>query len=182
MKLDVPVRQRWLMIVAGAGIALLVLDRAAFTPLARLWKSNAAEIARLRSSVAEGQGLIARAVRLNELWAGIQSQAVPRDQAQSEHDVLASFENWSRSSGVELGSVKPLWRHGPTDESSLLECRLEATGSLGGLSRFLFDLESAHQALRVESAELTSRDDSGRSLTLTIIVTGLRLFPLEDAQ
>ena len=109
----------------------------------------------------------------------MRSGSLPHDPAQSEHDVVAGFENWSRTSGVELGSVKPLWKRGETDEYSVLECRLDATGTLGSLTRFLYELEKAPLALRVESVELISRDDTGDRLTLSLIVTGLRLAPLE---
>jgi hypothetical protein len=179
MKLDVPNRQRWLIIIAGAGVLLLILDRVVFTPLGATWQANAAEIVRLRTAVADGHSLIARGPHLQQVWSEFRSGALPRDLAQSEHDVIFGFENWSRTSGVELGSRKPLWKHGSSDDYSLLEYRLDATGSLAALSRFLYELGKAPMALRIESVELSSRDESGQRLTLSMTVTGLRLFPLE---
>jgi hypothetical protein len=179
MKLDVPERQRWLMIAAGAGALLLILNWAVITPLGDAWTAHADEIVRLRRSIADGRSLLARGPHLQQLWAANRAQALPRDQAQAEHDLIFAFENWSRVSGVELGAVKPQWKQGATTASSLLECRLDATGSLGALSRFLYELGQAPMALRVESVELTSRDETGQRLTLGLTVTGLRLFPLE---
>jgi hypothetical protein len=179
MNIKIPNRQRWLLVIAGAGVLLLILDRVVFTPMGEAWKADSAEIVRLRNSVADGRSLVSRGPRLQQVWAGMQSGALPRDPAQSQHDVLAGFENWSRSAGVELGSVKPQWKRGAADDTSLLECRLDATGTMGALSRFLYDVESAPLALHVESAELLSRDDSGQRITLNLIVTGLRLSPLE---
>jgi hypothetical protein len=179
MNLNIPNRQKWLLGIAGACVALFILDRVVFTPLTDLWASNSDEIARLRSSVADGRSLITRGPRLQQIWSGMRSESLPHDSAQSEHDVIAGFESWSRTSGVELGSVKPLWKHGDTDNYSVLECRLDATGTLGDLSRFLYELEKSPIALRVESVELLSRDDTGDRLTLSLIVTGLRLAPLE---
>lgn len=37
-------------------------------------------------------------------------------------------------------------------------------------------------ALHVESSEFLSRDDSGQKITLNLIVTGLRLAPMEAKQ
>jgi len=179
MKLDVPERQRWLMLAAGAGALLLILNWVVITPLGDLWSAHADEIGRLRRSIAEGRSLVARGPHLQQVWSANRTQALPRDQAQSEHDLIFAFENWSRVSGVELGAVKPQWKQGATNASSLLERRLDATGSLAALSRFLYELGRAPMALRVESVELTSRDETGQRLTLGLTVTGLRLFPLE---
>ena len=48
-------RQRWLLIIAGAGLLLLILDRIIFTPLGNAWQAHAAEIAQLQQSVANGR-------------------------------------------------------------------------------------------------------------------------------
>jgi hypothetical protein len=179
MKLNVPNRQLLLIKIAAAGVGLLILNSVVISPLGDLWSEHSAEIARLKTSVAEGRNLIARGPELQRHWAEMRSGALPHDRAQSEHDVVSSFENWSRSTGVELGSEKLVWKHGATDDYSVLECRLDATGTLSALSRFLFEVERSPQALRVESDEILSRDDSGQRLTLSLIVTGLRLIPLE---
>jgi hypothetical protein len=40
-------------------------------------------------------------------------------------------------------------------------------------------VEKSPLALRVDAVELTSRDDQGQRLTLGLLVSGLRLVPLE---
>ncbi len=182
MKLDIPARQRWLMIVAGAGLALLVLDSILFTPLTNLWQAHSAEIARLQKSVTEGRSLIARSAQLDRVWTEMQNNALPKDAAQAEQDVISAFDRWGRANNIELGSIRPQWKRGATERYSLLECRVDATGSLATLSRFLYELERSPLALRVDSIELTSRDDGGQRLTLGLVVSGLRLSPLERKQ
>jgi len=182
MKTNLPNRQILLIKIAVAGIGLVILNSVVISPLGDLWSDHAAEIARLKTSVAEGRNLIVRGPGLQRHWAEMQAGALPRDRAQSEHDVLSNFENWCRSTGVELGSFKSQWKHGATDDTSLMECRMDATGTLAALTRFLYEVERSPLALRVESDELVSRDDSGQRLTLSLIVTGLRLTPLEAKQ
>ena len=109
----------------------------------------------------------------------MQSGALPRDAAQAEQDLISAFDRWGRSSNIELGSIKPQWKRGATDRYSLLECRVDATGTLPALTRFLYELELSPLALRVDSVELTTRDDNGRKLGLNLVVNGLRLVPLE---
>ena len=179
MMANLPPRQRWLILLIGALLILLGLDWIVFTPLINLWQSRSAEIRELKASVSSGRSLIARDAHLRQVWAEIESGALPRDPAQSEYEVLSAFESCGRTSSIELGSITPLWKHGATDACSLLECRLDATGTLPALSRFLYELEGSPLALHAESVELVSRDETGQRLTLSLTVTGLRLAPLE---
>ena len=179
MMANMPKRQRVLVLLVGAGLILLGLDRVVFTPLSDVWRARSAELQRLKGSVASGRNTTARGARMRQVWAEIRSGALPSDPAQSEYEVLSAIENWGRASAIDLGSIKPLWKHGTTDDYSLLECRLEATGNLPALSRFLFELEKSPLAMHAESVELVSRDDTGQRLMLSLTLTGLRLAPLE---
>ena len=175
-------RQKLLMIVAGAAVLLLVLDSLVFTPLTKAWQTRTTEIAKLQKNVIEGRGLIANAERTKARWAEMQAQALPKDPAKAEQDLVTAFDRWGRANNVELGSIKPQWKRGTTNKFSQLECRVDATGSLATLSRFLYEVEKSPLALRVDSVELTSRDENGQKLTLGLLVSGLRLTPLEGRQ
>jgi hypothetical protein len=174
-------RQRLLLILAGAAVLLLVLDSLVVTPLTKGWHTRSAEIAKLKKNVTDGRGMIERAERTRAVWAEMQSQALPKDPAKAEQDLISSFDRWGRGANVELGSIKPQWKRG-TNRSSQLECRVDATGTLATLSRFLYEVERSPLALRVDSVELTSRDDNGQKLTLGLLVSGLRFAPLEGRQ
>jgi Tfp pilus assembly protein PilO len=179
MKITSSNRQRLLMILAGAAVALLLLDSLVLTPLTKAWQSRRAEIARLEKNVTEGRGILARADRTRALWAEMQTQALPKDPSKSEQELITAFDRWGRSSNIELGSIKPQWKRGATSRYSQLECRVDATGTLATLGRFLYEVEKSPLALRVDSIELTARDESGNKLTLGLLVSGLRLSPLE---
>lgn len=175
-------RQRWLVILAGSAVALLVADSLVLTPLTKAWGARSAEIARLQKNVTEGRGLIERAARTQATWKDMQARALPAEPAQAEQDLISAFDRWGRASGIELGSIKPQWKRGASSRYSLLECRIDATGSLATLSRFLYEVEKSTLALRVDAVELTARDDMGQKLTLGLLVSGLRLVPLEGRQ
>lgn len=172
-------RQRLLMILAGAGLGLLLLEYWVRVPLTNLWQAHSAEIVKLRKNVLEGHGLIAREAQLNRVWADMQANALPKDPAQGQQDVISAFDRWGRATSIDLGSIRPQWKRGASDRYSLLEVRVDATGSLAALNRFLYELENSPLALRVDSIELTSRDDYGSKLTLGLVVSGLRFSPLE---
>lgn len=182
MKLNIPDRQRTLVIVTSACVALLVLEYWVRVPLTNLWRAHAVEIAKLQNSVTAGKATISRATQIERRWADMQANALPKDPAQAEQDVISAFDRWGRANNIELSSIRPQWKRGGTDRYSLLECRVDATGTIPTLSRFVYELERSPLALRVDSIEMTSRDDSGQKLTLGLIVSGLRLSPLERKQ
>ena len=171
-------RQKVLLIATAAAVALYVLDAVLLTPLTKTWQTHAAEIVKLKKDVARGRSLIERGPQTQRKWAEMQAGALPKDAAQAEQDLISAFDRWGRDNRIELGSIKPQWKRG-TDRYSTLECRVDATGTLATLSRFLFELEKSPVALRVESVELTARDEGGNKLTLGLIVSGLRMAPLE---
>jgi len=174
-----PNRQSWLALIAGGAVLLLVLDRVVFTPLTTTWEQRSAEIAALQKSITNGRSLIDRAARTQSLWREMETNALPKDSSQAEQEVITAFDKWGRLSGTDLGSIKPQWKRGATDRYSLLECHVDATGNVGALTRFLYEVEKSPLALRIDTLDLTSRDDVGQKLTLSLVVSGLRLEPLE---
>ena len=56
-----------------------------------------------------------------------------------------------------------------------LECRADASGSLSALTRFLYEIEKDPLALRIDSLEITARDNTGQQLSLNLQVSGLLL-------
>lgn len=177
-----PDRQRLLLIGAGAVVALYILDSAVFTPLIATWKAHSAEIVKLQASVRDGRSLIERGPQLERTWSEMQANALPKDAAQAQQDVISAITRWGLANNVELPSIRPQWKRGANDRYSLLECRVDATGSLATLARFMYEVEHSPLALKVDSVELTARDEGGSRLALGLIVSGLRLSPLERKQ
>jgi hypothetical protein len=52
---------------------------------------------------------------------------------------------------------------------------VEASGNLGTLSQFLYDIEKDPMALKLESVELSAHDTGGQQLTLGLQLSGLVL-------
>ena len=67
MKINANNRQKLLLIVAAAGVFLLVLDQLVFTPMLKSWQARTAEIAQLKKSVAGGRGVLERGPRTQGL-------------------------------------------------------------------------------------------------------------------
>ena len=88
----------------------------------------------------------------------------------AENEVLRAFERWSQESRISISSIKPQWKRAG-DDFMTLECRADASGSMQELTRFLYDVERDPLALRVESVEITTRDNNGQQLSLALQVS-----------
>jgi hypothetical protein len=182
MKINLPDRQRWLVIGTAVVVGLFLLDKVLLTPLTNMWKEHSKDIVRLQKLVTDGRSSIARAAQIQREWTDMETNSLPKDPGQAGQDVYAAITSWTAANRLELTGLRSNWMKGSTDKYSRFECRIDANGNLPAFTRFLFDLEHSPMALRVDSLELSSRDDSGSKLTLGLVVSGLRLARLEPKQ
>ena len=171
-------RQRVLGLAAAAGLALLIADKVVITPLIAGWKERSTRIAELTKSVAQGNLLIGRDQQIRERWDSMRTNTLPDDVSLAENEVLKAFERWSQDSRISVSSIKPQWKRSG-DDFMTLECRADAFGSMQAVSRFLYNVEKDPLALKVESVEITARDNDGQQLSLALQVSGLLLNPPE---
>ena len=167
-------RQQFLVVLTIAALALLVSVNFIFSPLAGWWSARSQQIKELRTQVKDGNNLIKRETGIRSRWDGMRTNALPANTSLAEQQLLKAVDNWSRSSGVEVTSLMPQWKNESTNYLTLA-CRVETTGNLDTLSRFLYDLEKGPMALRLDSLELTARDKEGQQMTLSTEINGLAL-------
>ena len=169
-------RQQVLALVAITAVVLFVADQPVFTPLVKSWKARSARLAALKKDVVQGRGTLTRETTIRERWDAMRTNTLPSDVTAAENRVLTGFDRWSRDSRVTITSIRPQWKRAAADYAAL-ECRVDAAGGLGALTRFLYELERDALGLKVESLELTARDDNGEQLTLGLQVSALLLNP-----
>lgn len=184
-ELNLTKQQRLLAVIAIAMVALFMADKIVFTPLARNWKDRSARIAQLKKDVAEGTDILKREVAWREQWDRMRTntfaweftQTKPASaKPEAESQMLKAFERWSRSGGVQVSSIRPQWKDAESDHKTL-ECRADVAGSLSALAHFLYQIERDSLGVKVDTLELTARDNEGAQLALVVQVSGLMLNP-----
>jgi hypothetical protein len=143
-------------------------------PLSHSWSSRSAQIKLLRAKVSEGKQLIRREPVIRSRWSEMNTNTLPENTSLAEQQVLKAFDNWSRDTGADISSIMPQWKNDSTNYVTL-NCRVEASGNLGTLSRFIYDIEKGPAALKLDSVELSAHDPAGRQLTLGLQISGLAL-------
>jgi len=167
-------RQDFLVMLTIAVVGLFVAVNFIFTPLQGWWSDRQAQIKDLRAKVSEGKTLIQRETVVRNRWSDMSTNALPDNSSLAEQQVLKAFDTWSRETGAEISSIMPQWKNDSTNYMTL-NCRVEASGSLGTLSQFLYRIEKGPAALKLDSVELSAHDNTGQQLTLGLQISGLAL-------
>jgi Tfp pilus assembly protein PilO len=167
-------RQQFLIVLTVTAAALLVGVNFIFTPLSNAWSARAAQIKSLRQKISEGKILVQRESSIRSRWSDMSSNVLPANSSLAEQQVFKAFDNWSRDTGAEISSIMPQWKNDATNYMTL-NCRVEASGNLGNLSQFLYQLEKGPTALKLDSVELSAHDNTGQQLTLGLEISGLAL-------
>jgi Tfp pilus assembly protein PilO len=176
MAMKIENRQQLLVMLVIMSGALLIGNSMIFEPLGKWWSARSGQITRLRLQVTEGDRLVKHEASYRSRWADMQKNALPANTSLAEQQVLKAFEHWSRETGATVTGIIPQWKN--DDEAYMtFNCRLEASGSMNNLSRFLYEIENDSMALKLDSVELSSRDSTGQQLTLSLQISGLVLTP-----
>jgi hypothetical protein len=173
-------REKLLMTLAAVVFGLMILDKALVAPLTASWKERAKKINYLNLDVTKGRQLVARERAIRERWREMRANALPASRSESESAVLNRVDEWSRAARLKPSQILPRWT--AEDDHARLNCRLEATGDMEAVMRFLYDLDGEQLALRVESFDLSTLDKQGRNLQLDLTLSGLELPRKEEAR
>jgi hypothetical protein len=174
-------REQLLLILAVTAILLMVGDKFIITPLTASWTARNKRIAELEKQIAEGTKKLERDRSIRDKWTSMRAHALTNTVSGAESQALRAFERWGKDAGVTVTGLKPQWKRGSDrDEHQVLECRADASGSLSSLARFLYQVEKDPMAIKVDVVDLTTRDNEGRNLTLSLQVSGLVLTPKKN--
>jgi hypothetical protein len=169
-------RQQLLIMVSIAAVALFAGDRLLLSPLLKAWGGRATRIAELRKEIAQGKLLLQREQSIRSRWQHMSRNALPNTTSAAEQQVFKAIDLWAQNSGVAISAITPQWKH-DSDDYMTFECRVDATGDLGKLSRFLYSVERDPAALKLELVEVGARDKEGQQLSLGLQLSGLVLTP-----
>lgn len=170
-------RQKLLVIVTIAAVALFAADHLIRAPLVSAWNARAAQLTKLRNNLARGRMLVQRERGLRNHWEDMQRKALTNNLSAAEQQVFRAIDSWAQDTGVIVNAVTPQWKH-DSDDYITYACRIDASGDINKLSRFLYRAEREPLALRMEAVELSARDKDGQQLSLALQLNGLVLNPL----
>jgi len=169
-------RQQVLAIVAGIVVALFIADKVIIDPLINSWRQRTKQIAELRKKVDDGRSLVRREASLRSRWEQMRTNTLPNNSSLAEQQVLKAVDRWCQDSRITPTSISSQWKHDGEDYMTV-EYRVEASGNLSAVARFLYEVEKDPMALRIQGAEISSHDNNGQQLSLGLQISGLVITP-----
>ena len=169
-------RQQLLLILAAAVVGVFIADRLVFTPLTNAWTARSERITDLRNRVTKGESLLKLGQDYRARWSQMRTNTLPNTPSLAEQQLLKAVNGWAQESRITLTSESPQPKR-DADDYLTLQCRVEATGSLDAVARFLYAIEHDPLAVRIDTVELSARDTTGQQLNLGLQLSGLVLNP-----
>ncbi len=169
-------RQKFLLILTLIALGIYAGDWLAFEPLMKWFSARSQEITQLRKQVKDGQFMVRREADIRGQWSDMQTNTLPNDTSLAEQRMLRAFDNWAQASGAEVSDILPQWKS-DEDDYMTLDCRVEASGNINTLSRFLYEIERDPMSVKLDTVELAARDNTGETLNLGLELSGLVLTP-----
>jgi len=175
--MDTKKREKMLLIAALVAGGLLLLNYVVITPLTNSWNARQDRIQDLKNTIATGHTLQQNAKAIEDEWNRMYTNTLPVNPTLAESQLFKAFQNWAQSSQVNLVSQKPQPKDSEDPAYFNEEWHADVTGSLKPIFDFLICVEGSPMGLKVDSVELSTRDDRGSQLALGLTVSGLILNP-----
>jgi len=169
-------RQKLLVIGTIIAVALFAGDKLVLGPLTSAWDVRSARIKLLRTQLSRGKMLVQRETGIRNHWEEMRKRSLTNNTSAAEQQVFRAIDSWAQDTGVIVHAITPQWKH-DSDEYATYECRVDASGDLSRLSRFLYHVEREPLALKLDAVELNARDKDGQQLSLGLQFSGLMLNP-----
>lgn len=174
MNFDPKNRQHILMALAAGTVAFYLVLQLVLTPLWNSFWSRNTRLAELKKKVHAGEVLVQREDSLVSRWAGMTNNSLSAESSAAQSQMSRAFDRWTQSSGISMTSYRPQWKRAG-DDYMTLECQTDIAGDISEVSRFLYELEHDPLGVKVDSADLSTRDADGARINLKLTVSGLQL-------
>jgi hypothetical protein len=171
-------RERYIVIGTVAVVALLALDRLAFTPLLERYKALDQDIQDKQAEVDRNDQLFKRASQDNRKWKEMTAGALKRDASTTESQLIDSIGQWAQDARMSV-SYKPE-RTEKKREFVVVTYRATCNGSMSQLRTFLLHVQRATIPIRLVDLQVSSRPEGTDNLQISMGISTAYLAPETD--
>lgn len=171
-------REKIIVAVTGVVLGAFALDRVILTPWLDRRADALARVDLAQQDLTRAQQTFQNDQRAQRNWRRMAGDTLRTDAPAAEAQVLNRVRDWAQDAGLSLTSLKPE-RNEREKGYHKVTIRATATGSMRGVSRFLFEVQNADVPLRVADMQLTSRKEGADDLTLNLGLSTIYLPPEE---
>lgn len=157
-------RERYILLGTLAAVAVLATDRLAISPMLDRLSAAEARRAALTAELGRAQALMGHRRELAPRWGEMVRTGMKNDPAEAESQILHAIRDWTEESRLGLSLLKP---DRLTEKSRLPEIGFQAsgTGSLGGVARLLWQIQTAPIPIKVAEVQISARKEGADDLS-----------------
>jgi hypothetical protein len=167
-------RQKLLIVLVMVVGGLLLAQSFVYEPLHGWWKTRSKTIQDLRTKISDGNGLIRNEASIRSRWNQMSANTLTNDAPQAEQKVLKAIDEWARNSRATINTLSPQWKN-DADDHMTFNVRVDASGDIRTLTKLMYEIGQDPMALKLDSVELTARDNNGGQMQLGLQINGLAL-------
>jgi hypothetical protein len=165
-------RERTIVIVTGAVLAIFLADRFFLTPVLVRKGQIDAESEECDSQTEKANDLFKLKKKLMPRWREMTDAGLGTGAMAAESRLLHAIRDWAQEAQLNLASVK----HERTEmekQFQKITWRATGTGSMAAVSRFLYRIQEATIPVRIADLQIGSRQEGGDSLSIQVGVSTL---------
>ncbi len=160
-------RERYVGIVTGAVLAILVLDQFILTPTMKRTEELDAKIELAQQEHLRAQQLFSASRRASREWNQIAGEAMSRSAGgDPESLVLNNVRQWAQDEGMRLPSVIPQPAQVEKGFNKIV-LRATGSGSMSQVGRFLYRVQTATMPVRITDLQINSAKEGTDELSVT---------------
>ncbi|MCE5184696.1 MAG: hypothetical protein LLF76_01040 [Planctomycetaceae bacterium] len=165
-------RERIAMILAIIAIALLVADRYVLDPLLQKRSENKQAGQSMAAELEHGRSVLQRRKQLKVRWDQMQQNGLSAQAGATESAVLRFLQESSKETGLLLTAIQPEYAQIKADFGHI-DFFVSGSGDMRGVTRFLWDLETAPLPLKIKSFQLGASDDNASQMALQLTLSSI---------
>lgn len=171
-------RERLIMILAGAAVAILIADRYFLGPVLKKRSQTRQMKQTFQAEVEQAKAVLQRQKVIERRWNQMKDAGLSYKITDVEGGVFRHLEGTSQRSRFLLTSIQPE-RTSNEGRIGQVEFMVSGTGTLDAVTRFLWDIEMADVPVRIDSLQLGANDEDATQLSLQLKLSTVYLIEEE---
>lgn len=164
-------REKSMFIIGCIAILCIVIYMVLIDPLWEYWQGLNEKIVSKEVQLVKNLKILAQKDAIDVLYSKYSDSIKMKGSEQEEIAIiLREIENIARGNNTYITDIKPQ-KVEDKDFYKVYYVDLEAEGNISNLTKFIYELQSSNQILKVKRLQLTPKGDAGDVLKGSMVIT-----------
>lgn len=160
-------REKMIVTVTAVVLGLFLLDHFIVRPFYESLDELSTQRQTLQGKLDDARQTLAASHSARRRWAQFRAGGLQTDASATENNFLNAIRSWSGESRLPLASIRPdrSWSNHGLQEMTF---QAGANGTMGGISAFLYRVETTQLPIRIREIQIASRTEGKDDLSMQL--------------